>query len=94
MKESRPESGHLPLPIETLDHFQGIELPSYQTPVSSGLDLRAAVVDALHLAPGERMLIPTGIKIAIPSGFEGQIRPRSGLAIRLGLGLVNAPGTH
>jgi dUTP pyrophosphatase len=83
------------LPIERLPHAEGLELPAYQTEGSAGLDLRAAVpADApLELRPGERALVPTGLKIALPPGHEGQVRPRSGLAIRQGLSLVNAPGT-
>jgi len=93
MKQSNPGPANLTLPIKTLDHFDGLDLPSYQTEVSSGMDLRAAVIETMILAPMERSLVPAGIKLAIPPGFEGQIRPRSGLAIRLGLGMVNAPGT-
>ena len=70
-----------------------LPLPSYGTPASAGLDLRAAVQDPIQLEPGERRLVPTGFAIEIPSGFEGQIRPRSGRALREGLALVNSPGT-
>ena len=68
-------------------------LPSYQTPGSAGADLRAAVSGELVLAPGERRLIPTGLRLQIPPGFEGQVRPRSGLAARHGVTVLNAPGT-
>ncbi|MFQ5811325.1 MAG: dUTP diphosphatase, partial [Armatimonadota bacterium] len=62
-------------------------------PGAVGLDLRAAVGESVRLEPGERQLIPTGIRVAIPAGYEGQIRPRSGLAIKHGVTLLNAPGT-
>lgn len=68
------------------------DLPSYATPGSAAVDLRNAG-PALTLAPGERRLIPTGLAIALPPGFEAQVRPRSGLAIRRGLGVINSPGT-
>ncbi len=67
--------------------------PSAATPGSAGLDLRACVDGELTLQPGQRALVPTGFSIAIPEGFEGQVRPRSGLALRQGLGLLNSPGT-
>ncbi len=68
-----------------------LELPRAQTEGSAGMDLRAD--EAVQLAPGERRLVPTGIAVAIPPGWEGQVRPRSGLALRHGVGMVNAPGT-
>jgi len=61
--------------------------------LAAGMDLHAALEEPVTLAPGERRLIPTGIALAIPPGYEGQVRPRSGLALRQGLGMVNAPGT-
>jgi dUTP pyrophosphatase len=70
-----------------------LPLPAPGSAGSAGLDLRAAVPADLTLAPGERALVPTGLALAIPPGWEGQVRPRSGLAIRHGIGLVNAPGT-
>lgn len=79
--------------IERLAHGQGLELPRYMTPLAAGLDLPAALAEPLILAPGQRELIPTGFKLAIPAGFEGQVRPRSGLAVRHGLTLINSPGT-
>lgn len=72
--------------------FEDLPLPAYETEGAAGMDLRAAV-DEVRMAPGDRALIPTGIAVAIPAGYEGQIRPRSGLAIRHGIGLLNAPGT-
>lgn len=70
-----------------------LPLPTYATSGSAGLDLRAAVDADVTLRPGTSSLIPTGFKIAIPQGFEGQIRPRSGLALNHGIGILNAPGT-
>lgn len=68
-----------------------LDLPRYETAGSAGLDLRAD--EPVTLAPGERRLVPTGLAVEIPPGYEGQVRPRSGLALRLGVGMVNAPGT-
>ena len=78
-----------------LPHGQDLPLPSYETAEAAGMDLRAALPqDApLTLKPGARELVPTGFAMAIPPGFEAQIRPRSGLALNHGIGLVNAPGT-
>jgi len=70
-----------------------VALPQYMTEGSSGMDLFACLQTELTLQPGERRLIPTGVSVASPEGFEGQVRPRSGLAIRNGIGLINAPGT-
>ncbi len=83
----------LPVPVELLAHGEGLELPSYATPGAAGCDLRAAVEQPLTLAPGGRALVPTGIALAIPEGYEGQVRMRSGLAIQKGLTLLNGPGT-
>ncbi len=81
--------------IKTLAHFDGLALPSYETSLSAGADLRAATAEEeqMSLAPGERALIPTGLAIAIPAGFEAQIRPRSGLALKHGITVLNSPGT-
>ncbi len=68
-------------------------LPRYMTENSAGMDLFASLKEDVVLHPGERRLIPTGISVAIPEGFEGQVRPRSGLAVQNGIGLVNSPGT-
>jgi dUTP pyrophosphatase len=70
-----------------------VAMPQYMTEGSSGMDLCASLEKEVILEPGERKLIPTGISVAIPGGFEGQIRPRSGLAIQKGIGVVNGPGT-
>jgi dUTP pyrophosphatase len=79
--------------IKRLQKTPPIPLPQYMTEGSSGMDLFASLEGEVILLPGERRLIPTGISVAIPEGFEGQVRPRSGLAIRKGIGLVNGPGT-
>jgi dUTP pyrophosphatase len=68
-------------------------LPQYASPGAAGMDLRAAIDGAITLAPGERIAVPTGIAIALPRGHEAQVRPRSGLARKHGIGMVNAPGT-
>ncbi len=79
--------------IRRLPHGADLALPAYATALSAGMDLLAAVAAPLTLEPGRRALIPTGIAIALPPGFEAQIRPRSGLALKNGIGLVNSPGT-
>ncbi len=83
----------LQIPIVALPHAEGIPLPAYASHGSSGLDLRACVQSPVVLNPGESGLIPTGIAMAIPEGFEAQIRPRSGLALHHRVGMVNGPGT-
>ena len=70
-----------------------IPLPAYMTPLAAGMDVCAAIETNQHLAPGEIALVPTGLAMAIPKGFEVQVRPRSGLAIKHGISIVNAPGT-
>lgn len=81
--------------VMRLPHGQGLALPAYQTEHAAGLDLVAAVADQapLTLAPGGRALVPTGLAIALPAGFEGQVRPRSGLALKHGVTVLNSPGT-
>ncbi len=79
--------------IQVLAHAAGLPLPSYATQGSAGMDLRAAVEAPVLLKPGERQLIPTGLCIAVPHGFEAQVRPRSGLAIKHGITMLNSPGT-
>lgn len=83
------------LAVLRLAHAEGLPLPSYQTASSAGLDLYAAVPEGapLTLAPGARSAVPTGLVIGIPDGHEGQVRARSGRALREGLGVLNAPGT-
>lgn len=78
--------------VKTLENFKG-DLPKYETVGASGLDVRASLDAPLELKPGERHLIPTGLSFAIPQGYEIQVRPRSGLAIKKGLTMVNTPGT-
>lgn len=70
-----------------------VPLPTYQTPGSAGLDLCAALTESVRLEPGDRRLIPTGLVFEIPEGHEGQVRPRSGLALKHGISIVNSPGT-
>jgi len=79
--------------VKTLPHFEGLELPKYQTEGSAGLDLCAACHEDIVILSGERKLVPTGICISLPPGYEAQIRPRSGLALKNGITLPNSPGT-
>ena len=83
-----------PVRIKRLPHAQDLPLPAYETAGAAGLDLRAALPErTLELAPGARSLVPTGLVLALPPGSEGQVRPRSGLALRHGVTVLNAPGT-
>lgn len=86
-------SGPVEVAVTRLPHGADLDLPSYETEDAAGMDLRAAVTDDVVLAPGARALIPTGLAIALPAGYEAQVRPRSGLALRNGISLVNTPGT-
>jgi dUTP pyrophosphatase len=81
--------------VATLPHFEGLVLPAYETSEAAGMDLRAAVDNStpVTLAPGARAMIPTGLTIALPSGYEAQVRPRSGLAAKHGITCLNSPGT-
>lgn len=81
------------LRIQTLPGAEDLGCPAYATEGSAGLDLRAALPEPLTLEPGGRAAVPTGLRMAIPAGFEGCVRPRSGLAAKHGITLVNAPGT-
>lgn len=83
----------LAVALHVLPHGEGLPLPSYQTAGSAGMDLHAALPAWIRLDPGERTVVPTGIAIALPDGYEAQIRPRSGLAVKHGLTVLNAPGT-
>ncbi len=85
----------LSVPIVALPHHDGLELPAYATAGAAGLDLRAAIPEdaPITLEPGARRLVPTGLKIAVPEGYECQVRPRSGLALKHGLTCLNSPGT-
>lgn len=82
-----------PVAVKRLPHGADLPLPEYATPDSAGVDLMAAVAQDLVLAPGERALVPTGLSIALPSQHEAQVRPRSGLALRHGVTVLNTPGT-
>jgi dUTP pyrophosphatase len=81
--------------IVRMPHAEGLPLPAYETAHAAGMDLRAAVAEdaPLTLRPTERAAVPTGLTMAIPPGFEGQVRPRSGLALRAGVTCLNTPGT-
>src|SRR5258708_4337973 len=79
--------------ITQLPHAKGLSLPKYATEHSAGMDLEAAVETSVTLNPGERQLIPTGLAIALPEGYEAQVRPRSGLAFKSGVTVLNSPGT-
>jgi len=79
--------------LTPMDHAVGLNLPTYATEQSAGMDLTAALPEAIELDAGERMLIPTGLSIALPEGYEAQIRPRSGLALKHGITVLNTPGT-
>ncbi len=86
-------SDNLTVEIKQLRNSDGIPLPHYQTEHSAGVDLCAAITGETDIMPGTWKLIPTGIAVAIPEGYEGQVRPRSGLALKHGIGMLNAPGT-
>jgi dUTP pyrophosphatase len=79
--------------VRRLPHNTDLPLPAYETPLSAGMDVRAAVAGDLVIGPGERALAPTGLAIALPAGYEAQVRPRSGLALKHGVTCLNTPGT-
>lgn len=81
------------IPVQRLPHGASLSLPERATAGSAGMDLRAAVEDEIILPTGGRCLIPTGIALALPEGYEGQVRPRSGLALKFGVTVLNSPGT-
>jgi dUTP pyrophosphatase len=83
----------LSVPLRRLPHAEGLPLPAYATALAAGADLLAAVTEAVALPPFGRALIPTGLVLALPGGFEAQVRPRSGLAARHGITVLNSPGT-
>src|SRR5436853_2430083 len=83
----------LTLQIHRLPWSDGLPLPAYQTAGAAGMDLHAAVAEDLVIEPGGIVLVPTGLQVAIPEGFEGQVRPRSGLAVKRGISLPNTPAT-
>ncbi len=86
-------SDKVKISLTPMDHAVGLNLPTYATEHSAGMDLTAALEEAIEIGPSERMLIPTGLAIALPDGYEAQIRPRSGLALKHGITVLNAPGT-
>lgn len=86
-----PLAADVPVPVKRLPHFAGLELPAYATAGAAGMDVVAA--EDVDLAPGARHAVATGLAMAIPPGFEVQVRPRSGLALKHGLSVANAPGT-
>lgn len=88
---SEPDT--VPLRILRLPHAEGLDLPAYASAGAAGLDLQAALDEDAVLAPGARMLVPTGFAIALPPGYEAQVRPRSGLALKHGITVLNSPGT-
>lgn len=79
--------------VKRLSGYEDILLPAYESNGSSGMDIRAAVTHEVLLKPGEIRLVPTGLAVSVPRGYEGQIRPRSGLALKYGIGMINSPGT-
>ncbi len=81
------------LPVKKADHTDDLPVPCYMTDGASGLDLYAAVDKPTEIGPGKVLMVPTGLYVAVPPGFELQIRPRSGLAAKYGLGIINSPGT-
>jgi len=83
----------LAVAITVLSHGENLGIPAYATPYAAGLDLCAAITNDVVVEPGKRALIPTGLSIALPEGYEAQIRPRSGLALKNGITVLNSPGT-
>ena len=83
----------VPVQVVVMPHGAGLPLPEWKTAGAAGADVHAAVAEPLVLAPGARALVPTGLRLAIPDGWELQVRPRSGLAVRHGVTVLNAPGT-
>lgn len=81
------------LRLKRLPHSEGLDLPAYETVGAAGMDLRAALAQPMTLAAGARQLVPTGLCIELPAGHEAQVRPRSGLSIKNGITVINAPGT-
>ncbi len=84
---------HVDVAVKRLDHGNDLPLPKYETDGSAGMDIRAAISSDMSILPGQTVRVPTGLAIAIPFGFEGQIRPRSGLAGRSSIIVPNSPGT-
>lgn len=92
-KNMVPPMTEIVVPLKVLKHGEGLETPAYATAGSAGCDLRAAIEAPLLILAGGRALVPTGVAVAIPEGYEGQVRMRSGLAHDKGVALLNAPGT-
>ncbi len=92
-QNSYSEGTQVKVSVKKFAHGASLSLPAYATQQSAGMDLLAAIDEAVEVEPGERMLIPTGIGIALPAGYEAQIRPRSGLAAKHGVTVLNTPGT-
>jgi len=88
-----PASATVKVPLGRLDNGADLALPPYETAGSAGADIRAAVDAPLRLEPGQRALVPAGFAMALPAGYEAQVRPRSGLAVKNGITVLNAPGT-
>jgi dUTP pyrophosphatase len=88
-------TNNVKIEVAPLPHFEGLALPAYETALSAGMDVRAAVPEGepITLKPGERCLAPTGLTVALPAGYEMQVRPRSGLALKHGITCLNTPGT-
>jgi len=87
------EESRIKIYFKKLDHAKNLPLPAYESDEAAGMDIRAALEEPRTLKPGERDLIPTGIQMALPVGYEAQIRPRSGLAYKHGITMLNTPGT-
>ena len=85
--------GRVRIDVEVLPEADGLDLPAYASADSAGMDLRAAIPEQVTLQPGEIRLVTTGLRVAVPAGYEAQIRPRSGLALKHGITIPNAPGT-
>ncbi len=93
VKLAAKQSGAANVLIKKLPHAEGLPLPAYATAHAAGMDLTAAINEDIILKPGERKLVPAGISIALPEGYEAQVRPRSGLALKNGITVLNTPGT-
>lgn len=93
--KGRTANGHVRVRVKVLAHGRGLPLPAYQSDEAAGLDLVAALAkgETVIMAPGMRVLIPTGLTLELPPGYEGQVRPRSGLALKHGITVLNSPGT-
>jgi len=89
-----PADSPIKVQVVRLPHAAGLDLPAYSTPGSSGMDLRAAIEEGqVTIYPGETTAVPTGLMVAVPAGYEAQVRPRSGLALKRGITVLNSPGT-